>query len=120
MLTDLPRKDAAPARAGGWLRSLRSANPPPAPRRSGASAVRAAVRHASGDDYAFVPPVAPSSRTDRFCMTVIPPTLACILRLADHDLVKGTLAVTANATNGFRTNLNNRNYRLAMESARRS
>ena len=53
-------------------------------------------------------------------MTVIPPTLACILRLADHDLVKGTLAVKANATNGFRTNLISRNYRLAMESARRS
>jgi hypothetical protein len=32
----------------------------------GSSAVRAAVRRASGNDYAFVPPVAPSSRTDRF------------------------------------------------------
>jgi hypothetical protein len=66
MLTDLPRKDSALARAGGWRRSFRFANPPHAPRRSGASAVRAAVRRASGDDYAFVPPVAPSSRTDRF------------------------------------------------------
>lgn len=65
MLTDLPTKDSAPARAGGRLRSFRSANPPHAPRRSGASAVRAAVRRASGNDYAFVPPVAPSSRTDR-------------------------------------------------------
>jgi hypothetical protein len=59
--------DSALARAGGWLCSFRSANPPHAPRRSGASAVRAAVRRASGNDYAFVPPVAPSSRTDRFC-----------------------------------------------------
>jgi hypothetical protein len=66
MLTDSPKQDSALARAGGWLRSFRSANPPPAPRRSGASAVRAAVRRANGNDYAFVPPVAPSSRTDRF------------------------------------------------------
>jgi hypothetical protein len=66
MLTDLPKEDSALARAGGWRRSCRSANRPHAPRRSGESAVRAAVRRASGDDYAFVPPVAPSSRTDRF------------------------------------------------------
>lgn len=66
MLTDSPKQDSAPARAGGWLRSFRSVNPPHAPRRLGASAVRAAVRRASGDDYAFVPPVALSSRTDRF------------------------------------------------------
>ena len=68
MLTDLPKKDFALARAGGWLRSFRSANPPHAPRRSGASAVRAAVRRASGDYYAIVPPVAPFSRTDRICI----------------------------------------------------
>ena len=66
MFTDLTKQDTALARAGGWLRSFRSANPPPAPRRSGASAVRAAVRRANGNDYAFVPPVAPSGRTDRF------------------------------------------------------
>src|SRR5437867_3195900 len=65
MLTELPQEASALARAGGWLRSFRSANPPHAPRRSGASAVRAAVRRASGNDYALVPPVAPSSRTDR-------------------------------------------------------
>ncbi|HRZ56914.1 MAG TPA: type IV toxin-antitoxin system AbiEi family antitoxin [Candidatus Paceibacterota bacterium] len=66
MLPDSPKQDSTLARAGGWLRSFRSANPPPAPRRSGASAVRAAVRRASGNDYAIVPLVAPSSRTDRF------------------------------------------------------
>jgi len=65
MLTDLPQEDSALARAGGWLRSFRSANPPHAPRRAGSFAVRAAVRRASGNDYAFVPPVAPSNRTDR-------------------------------------------------------
>jgi hypothetical protein len=58
----------APIRAMEKRSRFRSANPPHAPRRSGASAVRAAVRRASGDDYAFVPPVAPSSRTDRFCI----------------------------------------------------
>jgi hypothetical protein len=31
----------------------------------GSPAVRAASRRAGGDDYAFVPPAAPSSRTDR-------------------------------------------------------
>jgi hypothetical protein len=63
-----PARHFALARAGGWGRAFRSANPPHAPRRSEASAVRvcAAVRRASGNDYAFVPPVAPSSRTDRF------------------------------------------------------
>ena len=39
-----------------------------------------------GDDYAFVPPAAPSSRTDRLCMMVIPPKLACILRLHNEAL----------------------------------
>jgi len=34
-----------------------------------------------GDDYAFVPPAAPSSRTDRLCILVISPSLARILRL---------------------------------------
>jgi len=66
MLADLPQENPALARAVDWLRSFRSANPPHAPRRSGASAVRAAVRRASGNDYAFVSPVAPSSHTDRF------------------------------------------------------
>ena len=31
--------------------------------------VRAASRRAGGDDYAFVPPAAPSSRTDRFAFS---------------------------------------------------
>jgi len=68
MLTDSPKQDSALARAGGWRRSFRSANPPHAPRRSGTLAVRDAVRRASGNDYTFVPSVAPSSRTDRFCI----------------------------------------------------
>lgn len=34
-----------------------------------------------GDDYAFVPPAAPSSRTDRLRISVIPLTLASIWRL---------------------------------------
>lgn len=61
-----PRRTAL-ARAGGWLHSGRSANPPHAPRAvSVHRAVRAASRRVGGDDYPFVPPTAPSSRTDRF------------------------------------------------------
>jgi hypothetical protein len=58
---------SAPARAGGCLRSIRCVNPPHAPRpiwfilRS----VRLAIAH-GGDDYAFVPSVAPSNHTERF------------------------------------------------------
>lgn len=46
MLSKLPKKVTALARAGGWLRSFRSANPPHAPRRFGSLAVRAASRRA--------------------------------------------------------------------------
>jgi hypothetical protein len=71
MATILPKKVAALARAGGWRCSFRSANPPHAPRRFESWAVRAGSRRAGGDDYAFVPPAAPSSYTDRLCMLFV-------------------------------------------------
>ncbi len=54
------------ARAGGCLRSIRCANPPLAPRRIRFiwRSVRLAVAP-GGNDYAFVPSVAPSNRTER-------------------------------------------------------
>jgi hypothetical protein len=67
---------SALARAGGCLRSIRCANPPHAPRRIRFiwRSVRLAVAP-GGDDYAFVPTVAPSSRTERlsyFLGAVVP------------------------------------------------
>jgi hypothetical protein len=57
---------SALARAGGCLRSIRCVNPPHAPRRIWfiSRSVRLAVAP-GGDDYAFVPSVAPSNRTER-------------------------------------------------------
>jgi len=60
------RRLSALARAGGCLHSIRCANPPHAPRRIRFiwRSVRLAVAP-GGDDYAFVPSVAPSTRTER-------------------------------------------------------
>jgi hypothetical protein len=62
----IPQTSSAPARAGGCLRLIRYVNPPHAPRRIWfiSRSVRLAVAH-GGDDYAFVPSVAPSNRTER-------------------------------------------------------
>lgn len=71
MPANLPKKVAAPARGVGWRRSFRSANPPHAPRRLDHGRSVPLPVALGGDDYAFVPPAAPSSRTDRLCMLVV-------------------------------------------------
>jgi len=75
-------REPALARACGWRRSFRAANPPA--RAATAWIIGRSVPlpvAPGGDDYAFVPPAAPSSRTDRLCILVISPSLARILRL---------------------------------------
>ena len=59
------------ARAGGWRCSFRAANPPHAPQRleHGRSVPLAVAL--GGNDYAFVPPAAPSSRTARLFILVV-------------------------------------------------
>ena len=61
--------NTALARACGWLRSLRSANP--RTRRDGLVHGRSVPLPVAldGDDYALVPPAAPSSSTDRLSIS---------------------------------------------------
>jgi len=68
------------ARAGGWRRSFRSAH---RTRRDGLDHGQSVPLPVAlgGDAYTFVPPAAPSSRTEHLCILVILPSLARILRL---------------------------------------